>query len=108
LSIFIVTLIFVREGYQMIGNTDANTFTAYDARGHTLVIVATNSTTGSTAVTYNLSHFHHVGAAATPYQTTASENLQRLPPITLSHQLLTSSLPPRSITTFVVPDVFSS
>jgi O-glycosyl hydrolase len=96
---------FVREGYMMIGNNDANTFSAYNASSHTLVLVTTNSSTSSNTVTYNLSHFTSVGSSATPYQTSATENLQQLSAVSISNGSFSSSLPAQSITTFVIPNV---
>jgi O-glycosyl hydrolase len=96
---------FVREGYQMIGNSDANSFTTYNASTHTLVIVTTNSATSSNKVTYNLSNFSSVGTSATPYQTSASENLQQLSAISVSNKAFSATLPAQSITTLVIPNV---
>ncbi|HEY7418426.1 MAG TPA: RICIN domain-containing protein, partial [Ktedonobacteraceae bacterium] len=96
---------FVREGYRMVGNSDANSFTAYDASTHSLVIVTTNSATSSESISYNLSAFSSVGASATPYQTSASENLQQLANVNIANKAFTSTLPAQSITTFVIPNV---
>lgn len=96
---------YVREGYQMIGNSDAKSFTAYDAHTHTLVIVTTNDASSSTTVSYDLSHFASLGPSATPHQTTTDENLQNLPPIGISNQKFSTTLPGQSITTFVIPNV---
>ena len=96
---------YVRQGSQMIANSDANTFTAYNPKARTLTIVATNSSTMSEPVSYNLSKFRRVGWLATPHQTTASENLKQLSHIRISHKTLNTSLPAQSITTFVIPDV---
>ena len=96
---------FVREGYKVIGNSDANTLTAYNASTHSLVLVTTNSSTSSTNVSYNLSGFSSVGSSATPYQTSATENLQQLSAATISNKAFSSLLPAQSITTFVIPNV---
>lgn len=88
----------------MIGNNDANSFTAYDAGTHTLVIVTTNSSTSTSTVDYNLSNFAAVGATATPHQTSAGENLKQLANVKVSNKSVTVSLPAQSITTFVIPD----
>jgi O-glycosyl hydrolase len=96
---------FVREGYQMIGNSDANSFTAYNSSTNSLVIVTTNSTTSSESVSYDLSAFGTLGTTATPYQTSATENLAQLPGISITNNTFSASLPAQSITTFVVPNV---
>jgi O-glycosyl hydrolase len=96
---------FVREGYTMIGNNDASTFSAYNATTHTLALVSTNSSTSSNTISYDLSRFSSVGTAATPYQTSASENLKQLATVGISNKTFSSSLPAQSITTFVIPNV---
>jgi O-glycosyl hydrolase len=96
---------FVREGYQMIGNSDANSFTAYDASSHTLVIVTTNSSTSASTVQYSLSNFSSVGGTASPHQTSSSENLKQLGNIAVANKSFSTTLPARSITTFVIPNV---
>jgi len=95
---------FVRPGYQMIGNSDAGSFTAYDSSTKTLVIVTTNDTSSAVTYDYNLSDFGSVGATATPYQTSATENLQQLGNLGISNKTLSTSLPADSITTFVIPN----
>jgi hypothetical protein len=77
---------FVRPGYKMIGNSDTNTFTAYDAGSQTLVIVTTNATSTSNTATYDLSSFNSVGSTATPHRTSATENLVQLPNISISNR----------------------
>jgi len=96
---------FVREGSLMIGNNDANSFTSYNASTHTLVLVTTNSATSNNTVTYDLSRFSSVGSTATPYQTSASANLQQLAGVGISNKVFSSTLPAQSITTFVIPNV---
>ncbi|GCE30216.1 hypothetical protein KDA_57000 [Dictyobacter alpinus] len=96
---------FVRPGYKMIGNSDGNTFSAYDAGSQTLVLVTTNDGTGSTNVTYNLSNFSSVGGSATPYQTTSNQNLAQIANVGITNNTFTSTLPAQSITTFVIHGV---
>ncbi len=89
----------------MIGNSDASSFTAYNASTHSLVIVTTNSSTSSEAVSYNLSAFSSVSGTATPYQTSASEQLRQLSNVSMVNKSFTSTLPAQSITMFVIPNV---
>ena len=96
---------FVRPGYTMLGNSDASTFSAYDAGSHTLVIVTTNATSTEKTATYDLSGFSAVGGAATPYRTSASENLTKLSPMNIVRDQFSSTITADSITTFVVPNV---
>ena len=96
---------YVREGSQVIGNSDASSLTTYNASSKTLTIVTTNSSTSSETVGYNLSNFSNAGSTATPHQTTASENLAQLANIGISGKMFSATLPAQSITTFVIPNV---
>jgi O-glycosyl hydrolase len=96
---------YVREGSVMLGNSDANSFTAYNAGSQTLTIVTTNSSTSSETVNYNLGGFSSVGAAATPHQTSATENLAQLSNVAIANKAFSTTLPAQSITTFVIPNV---
>jgi O-glycosyl hydrolase len=96
---------YVREGSVMLGDSDANSLTTYNASAQTLTIVTTNSTTSSEPVSYDLSAFAGVGATATPHQTSASENLVQLSDIAIANNAFSTTLPAQSITTFVIPNV---
>jgi O-glycosyl hydrolase len=96
---------FIRQGYLMIGNSDANSFTAYNASTHTLVVVTTNSSTSAATVSYNLSGFSSVGGTVTPYQTSASENLKQLGNVSIANKTFSTTLPAQSITTFVISNI---
>ena len=96
---------FIRPGYRMIGNSDSNTFSAYDAGSNTLVLVTTNGSSSATGVNYDLSNFSSVGGSATPYRTSASENLAQLSNIGIANNTFSATLPAQSITTFVIPNV---
>jgi O-glycosyl hydrolase len=96
---------YIRQGYQMIGDSDANSFTAYDASTHSLVIVTTNSSASAATVKYNLGNFSSVGGTATPHQTSATENLKQLGNVGIASKAFSTTLPAKSITTFVIPNV---
>jgi hypothetical protein len=96
---------FVRPGATVIGDSDPGTLAAYDAGDDTLTLVTTNATSSAQDYSYDLSGFGAVSGSATPYQTTASEQLDQLAPVTVSGGSLTATLPAQSVTTFVVPGV---
>ena len=96
---------YIREGSVMIGDSDPNSLTTYDASAKTLTIVTTNSSTSSETINYDLSGFGNAGTTATPHQTTASENLVQLSNIGITNKAFSTSLPAQSITTFVIPNV---
>jgi O-glycosyl hydrolase len=96
---------YVTQGSQMIGNSDANSFTAYNASTKTLTVVTTNSSTSSETINYNLANFGTPGATVIVHQTSASENLKRLADIGISGKKFSTTLPAQSITTFVINNV---
>jgi len=96
---------FIRPGYRVIGVTDSGALAAWDAHAQKLTIVATNSSTSETTLTYDLSRFGTITGSVTPYRTSANENLKQLSNITLSNKTFTATLPANSVTTFVVSGV---
>jgi O-glycosyl hydrolase len=96
---------FVRPGATVIEDSDPGTLAAYDAGDDTLTLVTTNATSGAQDYSYDLSGFGAVSGSATPYQTTASEQLDQLAPVAISGDSLTATLPAQSVTTFVIPGV---
>jgi O-glycosyl hydrolase len=96
---------FVKEGSVMLADSDANSLTTYNASAKTLTIVTTNSTTSSETVNYSLSSFTSVGTTATPYQTSATENLKQLANVSVTNKTMSATLPAQSITTFVISNV---
>jgi hypothetical protein len=94
---------FVRPGATVIGDSDASTLAAYDAGRSTLTLVTTNSSSSPENYSYDLSGFGAVTGSATPYQTTATEELDQLASVPVSNDTLTATLPAQSVTTFVIP-----
>lgn len=95
---------FVHPGYVMIGNSDPNTFTAYDPASGTAVLVATNPGTAAEQVDYDLTGFATVGATATPYRTDATDDLAQQAAVGVTGGHLSVSLPAQSVTTYVLPN----
>lgn len=97
---------FVRPGSEMIDSDDPNTFTAYDPGSGNLVIVATNPTTASESVQYDLNHFSLApGAAASAHRTSATEDLASAGNAPVgSNGWLPVTLPAQSVTTYVIPN----
>ncbi|WP_158916779.1 glycoside hydrolase [Streptomyces broussonetiae] len=93
---------FVRPGYRMIARSDPDTFSAYDAKSHTLVIVAANHGRSGKPVSYDLSGFAADGGVAIGHRTDVNENLAVQPTIPVASGRFADSLPPRSVTTYVV------
>ncbi len=98
---------FIRPGCRLISIDDPNSLAAYDTRSRTLVIVTTNSGDQEAHVSYDLSRFSRLGAEAVAYRTSPSQDLAKLEPVRLRDRRLESTLPPKSVTTYVVHDTFA-
>jgi hypothetical protein len=93
---------FARPGMQVVEASDTTLKTnAYlDAEGRRLVIVTVNDTETAADLAYDLSALGGVGAIEA-WRTSETERLTALPP--LPGGSFTTTLPARSITTFVAP-----
>ncbi|MBV7504430.1 RICIN domain-containing protein [Bacillus sp. sid0103] len=98
---------FIRPGDQFINSNNNNTLAAIDSKNDSVVVVYTNSSTEQKAVDFDLSGFETVKetATATPYTTSATDNLQKKADIQVKDETLTAEVPAQSITTFVVSGV---
>jgi glucuronoarabinoxylan endo-1,4-beta-xylanase len=93
---------FVRPGYVMTGANNNPTsgvyVTSYKGSGN-YVIVAVNANNSASSISFPIT-----GAtltSVTPYQTSSSNQLAELSPVSVSNDTFTYSLPGQSITTFV-------
>ena len=93
---------FIRPGVRFIPVADDSTLAALDAKSRQLILVATNPTDAPRQVTYDLSPFTSLGRSAAPHRTGEGEKLKELPPVALRNKRLAATLPPKSVTTFVV------
>ncbi|MGA2889692.1 MAG: cellulose binding domain-containing protein [Terracidiphilus sp.] len=92
---------FIQPGYVMVSASDPipGVFdSAYMGDGN-LVIVAINSNT--TAASFPVTIQGQATASFTPYQTSATETMAQLTPVSVTGGSFTYSLPAQSITTFV-------
>ncbi|MCM3748587.1 hypothetical protein M3223_14645 [Paenibacillus pasadenensis] len=97
---------FIRPGYQIIDILDNNSVAAYDTEGGKLVIVTVNTSSSSNTVKYDLSQFTNVSGSLTGYRTTnGSENLVPVTGLSLSGKSFTTTVPAKSVSTFVVTGV---
>jgi O-glycosyl hydrolase len=97
---------FIRPGDQIISSgSNATSVAAYDPSTSTLVIVTYNNTKKSVSMTYNLTNFAAASGPATPYRTSANQNLVTLSNITITGNAFSASLPANSVTTFVITGV---
>lgn len=98
---------FIRPGDQIINSNNPNTLAAINTEKDSVVVVYTNSTTEEKTVDFDLSGFETVKetASATPYVTSASDNLKKREDIRIADKKLSTVVQPQSITTFVVSGV---
>jgi O-glycosyl hydrolase len=92
---------FIQPGYVMVSSTEPipGVFdSAYMGNGN-LVIVAINSNTAATS--FPVSFAGQIATSFTPYQTSATETMAQLTPVSVTNGSFTYSLPAQSITTFV-------
>jgi len=92
---------FLRPGYRIIALTDPNSVAAWDAKTGTVIIVTRNGNDTDLHVSYDLSRFTRLGASATAYRTSPTEDLAKLPPIALQGRRFTATVPGKSVTTYV-------
>lgn len=94
--------LFVRPGYERVTATATPVpgvfVSAYSGAGHQ-VIVAINSNTTSTTIPFRIENA--TVTSMTPYQTTSTQGVAQLSPVTVSGNAFTYTLPAQSITTFV-------
>jgi hypothetical protein len=94
---------FVRPGMQLIGTSDSRTLAAYNPADGQLILVTFNTFPEDRLTTYDLAAFaQRAFATATPYRTSADEDLVRLPDVELQGSQLTVAVKAKSVTTFVI------
>ncbi|ENH95981.1 hypothetical protein J416_13129 [Gracilibacillus halophilus YIM-C55.5] len=98
---------FIRPGDQFIRSDDENTLAAMDKENQEVVVVHTNQSDEEQVVDFDLSGFETVSesAQATPFVTSAEENISQKDSITVKNDRLTATVDAKSVTTFVISDV---
>ncbi|WP_090920027.1 RICIN domain-containing protein [Bacillus sp. 103mf] len=98
---------FIRPGDQVINSNNKNTLAAIDSKNNSVVVVYTNSSSEEKSINVDLSGFESVKetSAATPYVTSAVDNLQKKEEIKIFDKTLSTVVQPQSVTTFVISDV---
>ncbi|MBY7142884.1 RICIN domain-containing protein [Virgibacillus sp. NKC19-3] len=98
---------FIRPGNQFINTDNEDTTAAIDKQSNEVVVVHTNHSDTEEAIDFDLSGFETVAnsATATPYVTSESENLSEKDNIEVSNEVLSTTVDPKSVTSFVISDV---
>ncbi len=93
---------FIRPGSQIIADDDTQSLAAIGPHRRHIVVVATNPSTVAQPVSYLLTGISSVGRSARLWQTCAGEQLKSLSGIPVINGKFSTTLPPKSVTTFVV------
>ncbi len=93
----------VRPGCRILAAPDANTLAALDPKQKTLILVVTNSGDGDAPLSLDLSRFTQLGKTAAVVRTSPTEDWARPAPVALTGKTLQTTLPAKSVTTFVIP-----
>lgn len=96
---------YIRPGDRMIYISDESTVAFFNAQNSRLVLVKTNHANNQLDFSVDLSRFNTLPEAATSIRTSALENYQALTDAQITDNVLSYTLAPRSVTTFVVNNV---
>lgn len=96
---------FIRPGATRIGATTADAdlkLSAFRNTDRTVTVVALNTATGATPVTFDLKNTGIAQGTATPYLTDATHSTAQQPTVAVSRSSLTATVPARSLVTYTV------
>ncbi|MDQ6422568.1 S-layer homology domain-containing protein [Paenibacillus sp. LHD-117] len=93
---------FIPQGSRFIGDDNDNTLAAYDDANGKIYVVYRNPETSAQSISLNLSQFDAVNGVATPYVSSAIENVVQKNGIPVAGKTLNATVGAKSITTFVI------
>jgi O-glycosyl hydrolase len=96
---------YIRPGFQIINVNDNYSLAAFNPANQTLIIVAVNDTSTNLAMNYNLSGFASLPATVSSVRTSATENQVSQPAISVTNKSFSTTLIPKSVTTFILNNV---
>ncbi|WP_159888605.1 glycoside hydrolase [Paenibacillus puerhi] len=98
---------FIRPGYRVIASDNGDTLAAIDPNSDKAVIVYRNGSTSQESLEIDLNRFGAIAAtaSATPYVTSAQDNLAQKEAIAVRNGVLSAGVQPESVTTFVLTGV---
>ena len=95
---------YIRPGALFVDVDNPDMVAAVSADGHSLTVVVRNGdTTASKGFTFDLTALPTVGATSEVHRTSRTENLVSLAPVAVAGFSFVASVPPFSVTTFVIP-----
>ncbi len=98
---------YIRPGMIML-KSSGSTMAAYDPQNEQLVLVAYNTSSGNSDLSFDLSGFAALGGAAKGIRTSNSENWNDIGTTALSGSRLNVTLPGNSVTTYILDGVKGS
>ena len=98
---------YIRPGMTML-KSSGNTMAAFDEENGQVVIVSYNTSSGKSDMNYNLTQFSKCGTSAKAIRTSQTENWGDAGSYTINNGVLSVSLEPNSVTTFIIDGVAGS
>jgi len=100
---------YIRPGYTIIANDNADVLAAYDKDSKTLVIVAVNNKENEVGLDFSLEAFKYDGGTAKVIRTSGDmetgENWAELPNVEVGKDVFSIDLKEHSITTFIIENI---
>ncbi|MGO4495130.1 discoidin domain-containing protein [Paenibacillus sp. 2RAB27] len=93
---------FIPQGSRFIADNNDNTLSAYDPIQNKIYVVYRNSNTSSQDISLNMSKFDSITGNATPYVSSATENVVQQGSLPVMNNTLRATVGAKSITTFVI------
>jgi O-glycosyl hydrolase len=94
---------YIRPGSTFIDIDNEDMVAAVNADATVVTLVARNAdATNAKTFTFDLTRFDSVGPEVLSYRTSRTEDLSPLPPVALQNWSFTATLPPYSVTTYVI------
>jgi uncharacterized repeat protein (TIGR02543 family) len=93
---------FIPQGSRFIADNNDNTLAAYDPSSNKIYVVYKNANTTSQDISLDMSQFDAVTGTATPYVSSATENVEQQASVPIMNKTLNTTIGPKSITTFVI------
>ncbi|NOV03593.1 discoidin domain-containing protein [Paenibacillus planticolens] len=93
---------FIPQGSRFIADNNDSTLAAYDPSKNKIYVVYRNANTTSQDIALDMSQFDAVTGTATPYVSSAAENVAQKANVPIMNKTLNTTVGPKSITTFVI------
>ncbi|GGI45618.1 hypothetical protein GCM10008018_13060 [Paenibacillus marchantiophytorum] len=93
---------FIPQGSRFIADNNDNTLAAYDPAKNKIYVVYRNASATNEDISLNMSQFNTVTGNATPYVSSATENVAQKADVPVLDKTLHTTVGAKSITTFVI------